>query len=57
MLILIPRNQPLYFQSSSLIDMGLTEFNRLTVLKTYFKKQDPSIIMHRDYKKFLKQIF
>lgn len=40
-------------------DTGLFHFHRLnvTLLKTYFKKQNSNIIMYRDYQKFSNQIF
>ena len=36
-----------------------SDFNRFSgkVLKTYFKKQEPNIIMYRDYKKLSNHIF
>ena len=55
----ILKNQPWNFQSSYTIDTRLSDFDRLTgtVLKTYFEKQEPDVIMYCDYKKFSNQIF
>ena len=52
-------NQQRCFQSSCSIDTELSVFLRLTVtvLKTYFQKQESNTIMYRGYKKLSNQIF
>ena len=52
-------NQSRSFQSSCVIDTGLSDFHRLTVtvLKTYFKRQELNVTMYRDYKKLSNEIF
>ena len=42
------------FQNSCVIDTGLFDFHKMTVivLRSYFIKAEPKIIMYRDYKKF-----
>ena len=52
-------NQQRCFQSSCSIDTELSVFPRLivTVLKTYFQKQESNTIIYRGYKKFPNQIF
>ena len=56
---LILTNQPRSFQSSYTIDTGLSDFYKftVTVLKTYFKKQEPNFIMYWDNKKFSNYTF
>ena len=56
---LILTNHQRCFQNSSVVDTGLSDFHKLTVtvLKTYFKKQEPKIIRYRDFKKFSNQAF
>ena len=48
---LILKNSPLSFQSSSVIETGLSDFHKMivTVMKTTFQKLDPKIIYYRDY--------
>ena len=47
------------FQNSQVIETGLSDFHKMTVtvLKTFFHKQDPVKITYRDYKSFNKSIF
>ena len=56
---LIFTSQPQSFQSSCRVNIELSDFHGLTftVLKTYFKKQEPIIIMNVVYKKYANQIF
>ena len=51
-LILTNRNRS--FQGSYLIETGISDFHKmtLTVMKSYFKKQEPKILTYRDYKNF-----
>ena len=51
---LILRNSPLSFQSSGVIETGLSDFHKMivTVMKTTFQKLDPKIIHYRDYRKY-----
>ena len=48
---LILTNSPLSFQSSGVIETGLSDFHKMTVtvMKTTFQKLDPKIIHYRDY--------
>ena len=52
-------SQPQSSQSSCRVNIGLSDFHGLTftVLKTYFKKQEPIIIMNVVYKKYANQLF
>ena len=52
-------NQRNSFHNSKPIEIGLSDFHKLTVtvLKTFFKKQEPKIIKYRDFKKFSNQVF
>ena len=56
---LILTNRKNSFHNSKPIEIGLSDFHKLTVtvLKTFFKKQEPKIIKYRDYKKFSNQVF
>ena len=47
-------NRKRSFQNSFALETGLSDCHKMTVtvLKTYFKKQEPLIINYRDYKKF-----
>ena len=47
-------NNPKCFQSSCVVETGLSDFHRMTVtvVKTTFKKFEPRIIRYRDYKNF-----
>ena len=51
---LILTNSPLSFQSSGVIETGLSDFHKMTVtvIKTTFQKLDPKIIHYRDYRKY-----
>ena len=53
---LIFANNPNSFQSSCLVETGLSDFHRMTVtvMKTTFKKFQPKIIHCEDYKHFSK---
>ena len=56
---LILTNRKKSFQNSKLIETGLSDFHKLTVtvLKTFFMKQEPKIIKYRDFSKFNNQAF
>ena len=47
-------NRSQCFQGSYLIETGISDFHKmtLTVMRTYFKKQETKIISYRDYKNF-----
>ena len=47
------------FCYSKTIEMGLSDFHKLTisVLRSFFKKNEPKIIQYRDYKKFCNEAF
>ena len=47
-------NKQCSFQKSCVIDTGLSDFYKMTatVLRSYFLKVDPKIIMYQDYKNF-----
>ena len=49
---LILTNNPKYFQSSCVVETGLSDFYKMTVtvMETTFKKFQPRIIHYRDYK-------
>ena len=51
---LILKKSPLSFQSSGVIETGLSDFHKMivTVMKTTFQKLDPKIIHYRDYRKY-----
>lgn len=51
---LILTNHPKSFHQSLATETGLSDFHKLTVtvLKSYFRKQEPKIVMYRDYKNF-----
>ena len=50
---LILTNSPLSFQSSGVVETGLSDFHKMgvTVMKTTTQKLDPKIIHCRDYQK------
>ena len=52
-------NRSRYFQNTSTIETGISDFHKLvvTVLKMFYKKQKPKIIQCRDYKTFNEQLF
>ena len=47
-------NMPKSFQSSLVLEKGLSDFHKmtLTVMKVFYKKQNPNIIKYRNYKNF-----
>ena len=47
-------NMPKSFQSSLVLETGLSDFHKmtLTVMKVFYKKQNPNIIKYRNYKNF-----
>ena len=52
-------NRSKYFQNTSTIETGISDFHKLvvTVLKMFYKKQKPKIIQCRDYRTFNEQLF
>ena len=52
-------NRSRYFQNTSTIETGISDFHKLvvTVLKMFYKKQKPKIIQCRNYKTFNEQLF
>ena len=56
---LILTNKPLYFQNTRVVDIGLSDFHRLTVtmMKASFTKQTPKILNYRNYKNFNNEKF
>ena len=52
-------NRSKYFQNTSTIETGISDFHKLvvTVLKVFYKKQNPKIIQYRNYKTFNDQLF
>ena len=52
-------NRSRYFQNTSTIETGISDFHKLvvTVLKMFYKKQKPKIIQYRNYKTFREQLF
>ena len=52
-------NKPMCFQNTVTLETGLSDFHKmtLTVMKYYFKKQEPIIVNYRDYKKISNDIF
>ena len=56
---LILTNHPKSFQQSCTLETGLSDFHKLTItiLKTFFKKQEPKIVRYRDYKHFVPEQF
>ena len=51
---LILTNKPSYFQTTTVIETGISNFHKLTVtvLKSSFRKQEPKIFNNGNYKKF-----
>ena len=51
-------NVPKYFQNSSVIETGLSNFYKmaLTMMKTNFRKLEPKIINYRNYRYFFNDI-
>ena len=56
---LILSNKSLYFQHTSVIETGLSDFHKLTVtqMKATFHKQQPKILNYRNYKFFNNDLF
>ena len=56
---LILTNKPRSFQSTCVIETGLSDFHRVTVsvLKMHFRKLPPKIISYRDYESFENERF
>ena len=56
---LILTNKPRSFQSTCVIETGLSDFHRMTVsvLKTHFRKLPPKFVTYRDFKKFENERF
>ena len=52
-------NRPKQFQQSCTVETGLSDHHKMTitVLKTSFQKQSPTIIKYRDYKRFDVNLF
>ena len=52
-------NRSKSFQSSLLLESGLSDFHKMsvTVMKIYYQKQSPKIINYRNYKGFSNQVF
>ena len=52
-------NFPKYFQNSSVIETGLSDFHKMvvTLMKTNFKKLEPKIINYPNYRYFSKDRF
>ena len=50
-----PGNVAKFFQSTCVIEIGLSDFYRMTisVFKMHFHKLPPKVIGHRDFKKFV----
>ena len=47
------------FDETVVLESGLSDFHKLvvSVLKSYFKKEDPKVIYYRDYKYFDNEMF
>ena len=56
---LIITNRPKSFQESAVIETGLSDFHKMgsTVMKVFYKKQNPKIIQYRKYKDFSNETF
>ena len=52
-------NEPKCFQNSITSKAGLSDFHKMTktVLKTYFKKQNPKLIVYRKHKNYNNLLF
>ena len=52
-------NCPRSHQNSNAIETGLSDFHKMTVtvLKTYFKKQEPKVITYRNFNNFSNDVF
>ena len=56
---MILTSKPRSFQSTCVIETGLSDFHRMTVsvLKTHFRKLPPKVVTCRDFKKFENEMF
>ena len=56
---LILTNKPLYFQMTTAIETGISDFHKLTIttLKSNFIKQEPKIFNNRNFKRFKNENF
>ena len=56
---LILTNNPNSFQNSGVIEIGLSDFHKMTVtvMKTRFEKLKPNVMHYRDYRKFSNERF
>ena len=56
---LILTNKPRSFKNSSVLETGLSDFQKmtLTVMRAHFVKQTPKVVYYRDYKKFSNELF
>ena len=56
---LILTNKPLYFQKTTVIETGISDFHKLTLttMKSSFQKQEPIVFNYRNYKRFNNEIF
>ena len=52
-------NRPRSFQHSMVVETGLSDFHKMcvTVMKTYYNKQKPSIVKYRKFKNFSNDAF
>ena len=53
------KNSKNNFDEAVVLESGISDFHKLVVslLKSYFKKEDPKLIIHRDYKYFDNKMF
>ena len=56
---LILTNKPLYFQMTTVIETGISDFHKLTTTtsKSSFIKQEPKIFNYRNFKRFKNENF
>ena len=56
---LILTNKPSFFQNTSVLETGISDFHKLTltIMKSSFVKQEPKIFTYRNYKKFSNENF
>ena len=56
---LLLANRSEYFQNTSTIETRISDFHKLvvTVLKMFYKRQKPKILLYRNYKTFNEQLF
>ena len=52
-------NSPRNFQSSCVVETGLSDFHKMTIIvnKSWYQKLDPRVINYRDYKRFSNQSY